>query len=101
MKEKIEKAKEILPSKCRIGETNFTSMAVIGGRIFSNHHKNLNHVHKDSKYLVSVIITMGKNISGEDTVFYYGVKTSDLGSRSHVLKILHGRMIFGPLKKNP
>ena len=71
-------------------------MAVIGGKLFSNHHKNLNHVHKDSKDLVSVIIILGKNISGGDTVFYDGVKTSDLGSRAHVLKILHGRMIFGP-----
>ena len=77
-------------------------MVVIGGRLFSNHHKNLNHVHKDSKYLVPVRITLGGNIGGEDTVFYYGVKTSDLGSRSHVLKYLHGRMTFGPFEeKNP
>ena len=45
-------------------------MAVIGGRLFSNHPQNLNHVHKDSKYLVSVITTLGNNISGGDTVFY-------------------------------
>ena len=32
-------------------------------------------------------------------MFYYGVKTSDLGSRDHVLKTLHGRMIFGPFEK--
>ena len=71
-------------------------MAVIGGRLFSNHPQNLNHVHKDSKYLVSVIKTLGNNISGGDTVFYDWVKTSDLGSRDHVLKYLHGRMMFGP-----
>ena len=74
-------------------------MAVIGGRIYINHHKNLNHVHKDSKYLVSVIITMGENISGVDTVFYDGLKKSDFRSRAHVLKYLHGRMIFGPFEK--
>ena len=33
LKLKLEKAKEILPSTCRIGETIFNSMAVIGGRI--------------------------------------------------------------------
>ena len=76
----------------------FTSMAVIGGKIYSNHHKNMNHVNKDSKYLVSVIITMGKNITGGETVFYYGVKTSNLGSRANILKKLHGRMIFGPFE---
>ena len=46
----------------------------------------MNHVHKDAKYLVSIIITVGKYISGGDTVFYDGVKTSDLGNRFHTLK---------------
>ena len=76
-------------------------MYVIGGIIFSNQPPNLNHVHKDSKYLVSVIITIGGDISGGDTVFYDGVKASELGSRSHVLKHLHGRMILGLFEKNP
>ena len=49
-------------------------MAVIGGRIFSNHLKNMNHVHKDSKDLVSIIITLGKDTSGGKTMFYDGVK---------------------------
>ena len=60
----------------------------------------MNHVHNGSKDLVSVIITIGGNIGGGGTVFYYGVKTSDLGSRAHVLKHLQGRMIFGPFEKN-
>ena len=74
-------------------------MAVIDGKLYSNHPKNLNRVHKDTKYLVSVIITVGKDISGGDTVFYYGVKTSYLGSRSHILKHLHGIMIFDPFEE--
>ena len=32
-------------------------------------------------------------------MFYDGVKTSDLGSRAHVLKTLHGGMVFGPFEK--
>ena len=74
-------------------------MDFIGGKLYSNHPKNLNHVHKDSKNLVYVIITLGGDISGGDNVFYYGVKTSDLGSRAHILKYLHGRRIFGPFEK--
>ena len=69
LKEKREMAKTILPSTCRIGETIFTSMAVIGGKLYRNQPKNLNHVHKDTKYLVSVIITLGKYIIGGDNVF--------------------------------
>ena len=74
-------------------------MAVIGGKLYSRHPKNMNHLHKDTKDLVSVIITMGKNISRGYTVFYDEVKTSDLGSTAHILKHLHGRMIFGSFEK--
>ena len=55
----------------------------------------MNHVHKDSKDLVSIVITLEKFISVLDTAFYDGVNTYELGSRYHVLKNLHGRMIFG------
>ena len=48
--------------------------------------------------MVSVIITLRTDISGGDTVFYDGVKTSDFVSRAHILKHLHGRMIFGPFE---
>ena len=34
----------------------------------------MNHVHKDTKDLLSVIITLGKNIRGGDTMFYERVK---------------------------
>ena len=71
-------------------------MAVIGGKLYRNHPKNLNHVHNDTKDLVSVIIILGKDISGGDTVFYDKVKPSDFGSRAHILKHLHERMVFGP-----
>ena len=53
------KENEILPSTCRIGKTIFTSMAVIGGELYRNHPRNINHIHKDAKDLVSVIITLG------------------------------------------
>ena len=71
----MEKAKEILLSTCRIGETSFISMAVIGGKLYINHPKHLNNVHKDSKHMVYVIITVGKDVSVEYTLFYDGVKT--------------------------
>ena len=91
----MEKANVILPSTFRIGKTIFTSMAVIGGQLYQNHARNLNHIHKDTNDLVSVIITLGKNITGGDTVFYDGNRTCDIGNRIHIIKNSHGRMIFG------
>ena len=46
--------------------------------------------------MLYVIITLINNIRGGDTVFYDRIKTSDLGSRAHILKHLFGRMIFVP-----
>ena len=74
-------------------------MSVISGKLYINQPKNLNHVYNGSKDMVSVIIPLGKGIRGEYTVFYDGVKTSDLGSRAHILKHLHGRIIFGKFEK--
>ena len=95
----LRPAKENIPSQCRIGGTYFTSISVIGGKLYSNNIRNTNHVHKDSKDLVSVIINLGTNISGGDIVFYDGVKQTDLGKISHVLKHLHGRIIMGPFER--
>ena len=74
-------------------------MAVIGGKIFINNPKNLNHVHKYTKYFLSVIITLGGNIRAGGIVLCDRVKTSELGSRAPVLKHLYGRMIFGQFEK--
>ena len=54
----IEKSKEIIPNECRIGDTCFTSLETIGGNLYTIHAKNLNHVHKDSTDLMSVIIIL-------------------------------------------
>ena len=59
----------------------------------------MNNVHKDTKDLVYVMITLGTNKSGGDTAFYDGVKMTDLGIRAHVLKRIHGRIIFGPFER--
>ena len=49
--------------------------------------------------MFSVIISVVKDISGGETVFYDVVKPSDFGSRAHILKHLHGRMVFGSFEK--
>ena len=68
----MDKAKEMIPKECRIGDTYFASFATIGGKLFPRHAKNLNHVHKDSKDLLSVIIMLGTYFNGGETVFNDG-----------------------------
>ena len=65
----MDKAKEIIPNECRIGDTCFTSLATIGGNLYTRHANNLNHVHKDSKDLMSAIIILGTDVHGGETFF--------------------------------
>ena len=69
-------------------------MATIGGNLYTRHPKNLNHVHKDSKDLMSVIIILGTDVHGGETVFNDEENTNDIGKRAHVLKHSHGRCII-------
>ena len=66
----MDKAKEMITNECRIGDSCFTSLATIGGNLYTRHPKNLNHVHKYSKYLMSVIIILGTDVNGGETVFF-------------------------------
>ena len=56
--------------------------------------QEINHVHKDTNDLLSIIITLGTNIRRGKTVFYEEVKLSDLGDIAYVEKHLHGRIIL-------
>ena len=58
----MDKAKERIPKQCRIGDTCFTSLATIGGNLYTRHANNLNHVHKDSPNILSVIIILGTDV---------------------------------------
>ena len=95
----LNEAKMIIPEECRIGDTCFTSLATIGGNLFPRHAKNLNHVHKDSEDLLLVIILLGTDVNGGETVFYDGENMNDIGKRAHVLKNSHGRCVIGSFDK--
>ena len=69
----IVTAKEKIPQKIRIGDTCFTCVSVVGGKLYSSHPQNRNCVHKNSNDLLSAIITLGTNVSGGGTFFNDGI----------------------------
>ena len=95
----LDKATEKIPKQFIIGDTCFTPLENIGGNSFIRHPKNLNHVHKDSKDLLPVIIILGINFHGGETVFYDGDKMNDIGKRAHVLKHSYVRCVVGAFDK--
>ena len=43
----IDKAEAKVPQKYRMGNTCFTSVAVVGEKSYISHPQNMNHLHKD------------------------------------------------------
>ena len=82
----MDESKEKIPKQCRIDDTRFKSLETLGVNLFTRHPKNLNHVHKYSNDLLSVIIILGKNVHGGEPDFYDGENMNDIGKRAHVLK---------------
>ena len=92
--------KDKFPKQFKIGERCFMSLATIGGDLLTRHPKNINHVYKDSNDLLSVIIILGTNVHGGETVFNDGVNMSDIEKRVHVLKNSHGMCVVGAFDKH-
>ena len=89
----------MIPKEYRIGDTCFTSLATIGGNLYTRHVKNLNHVHKYSKDLLLVIIVLGTYVNGGETFFYDEENINDTVKRAYVLKHAHRRFVIGSFDK--
>ena len=63
------RAKEEIPKEFIIVDTCFTSLANIGKYIHET-SKNLNHIHKDSNDILSVIITLVNGVNYGETVLF-------------------------------
>ena len=74
-------------------------MATIGENLYTRHVKNRNYVHKDSKDLLSVIIILGTDDNGGETIFNDGENMNDIGKRAHVLNNSHGKCVDGAFDK--
>ena len=64
----MDKSKEKISKECRIGDTYFTSFATIGGHLYTRHANNFNHVHRETGDLLSVIIILGTDFNGGESV---------------------------------
>ena len=87
------------PKECIIGVTCFTSLATIGGNLYTRNVNNLNHVHKDSEDLLLVIIILRTDFNGSETVLYDVENMNFIGKRAHVLNHSRGRCVIGSFDK--
>ena len=77
----MDKAKQNIPKECIIGDTCFTSFATIEGNLYTRHAKTVNHVQRDSRDLLSVIIILETYVNGGKIVLYDGENMNDIGKQ--------------------
>ena len=94
----LDYAKENIPKKIRIGDTYFTSLATIGGNLYTRHPKKTNHVHKGINDILSVIIILGTDVCGGKKKFN-GMNMNDIGKITHVIKHSHRICVVGAVDK--
>ena len=76
------------------------SLGTIRSNLFTRHLKNLNHEHKESNYILLVIIIFRTDVHAVETVFNDGENMNYIGKRAHVLKHSHGRCVVGLFDKS-
>ena len=64
-----------------------------------NTPKNLNHVHKYSKDIMSVIVTLGPVVNGGENVLLNGITMDEIVKISNVINNSHVRCVLGAFEK--
>ena len=74
-------------------------MATIVGTLYTSQKNNLNHIHRDSKDLLSVIIILVTDVNGGETVFNDGENMNDIGKRAHLMNHSHVKCVINASDK--
>ena len=82
-------AKYEIPKEFRVWDTWFTSLSTIKVNLLTRHWKKTYCLQKYSKDILSVIITLGTNVNGGETIFNW-MNVNYIGKRVHVLKNAYG-----------
>ena len=82
-----------------MGDTCFTSLATIGGNLFTRNPKNNNNVNKGSNDIMSVITILGENVDGGETVFMMETIWMTLEKEHMLWSIYMGGVWLVPLIK--
>ena len=86
--QKVLLFQHLVPDKFRVCGTVFNSVALVG-----NLENGENHKHRDEEDLCSIIITLGKDVSGGRTLYWEGDKVI------HAESFRHGKFQVGPFEK--
>lgn len=92
----LQKAKKVIPLSCRIGDTFFTHMAVIGN-LSTNGDLVSKHIDKDD--FITVLFHVGQPLYGGGTSYYTGLTSEEFGTLAKHIPCQHGRLTIGCFDK--
>ena len=92
----ITKAKKVIPSSCRICDTFFTHMGIIGNL---NSENNEVSKHVDKEDYITVLFHIGFPTKGGETNYYSGLTSKNFGKLEQQIKCEHGRITIGRFDK--
>jgi len=89
LKDELDCAKLIIPEKYRIFGTCFTAFTLVG----DTSNSGFVHIHKDNRDVVSIILSLGNNVVGGNTIYY-----KDKSGQHEIAhtKFKHGQFQTGP-----
>ena len=86
--------KQHVPPELRVSGTIFNGCALVG-----NLMDGYNHIHVDKNDMCSLIVMLGNNVIGGDTLYYSGESPSNPGRCVHSEPFYHGKFQVGPFQK--
>lgn len=86
-------AKSLVPSECRICDSSFNHMTLLGKCAYEDGSAILPHT--DEEDVITALFHMGKPESGGDTLYYSGKGNKDHGKLVHTVPFQHGRLQVG------
>ena len=96
---KIQIAKTIIPHTCRISDSFFTHMTVLGN-LGKKDCREI-PVHTDKKDIITALVHFGSVTDGGFTMYYDGDDEENYGRLSNCISFKHGRIQIGVYNKVP
>ena len=92
----LKKSKKVIPLSCRIADTFFTQMGIIG-----NLKENGDYVskHMDKEDLVTALFHVGHPSNGGETKYYTGLTSDSFGHVTKEISCEHGQITIGCFDK--
>ena len=88
----ISLAKKVIPRECRISDTFFNHMTLLGNL---KDNEGSIHPHVDSEDVITALFHVGSPSVGGNTLYYDGTSKNSKGNIVHSIYFEHGRLQIG------